>query len=67
MFRMWMGRRSGWPDARGIVVASPRSGHGFKFESMVGEVLADLVTQGTCKLDLSLFDISRFQGASATP
>ncbi|WP_046863642.1 hypothetical protein [Microvirga massiliensis] len=62
-----MGRRSGWPDAPSIVVASPCFGHGFKFESLVGEMLADLVTQGICKLDPSPFDINRFQGASVTP
>ena len=46
-------------------MASPCSRHGFKFASVVGEVLADLATTGSSKLDLSLFDISRFEEASA--
>jgi sarcosine oxidase len=55
------------PDAPEIVVASPCSGHGFKFASVIGEVLAELATAGASKLDLSLFDISRFEGAFSTP
>ncbi len=54
------------PGAPEIVVASPCSGHGFKFASVVGEVLADLVTKGASELDLSLFDISRFEAAPTT-
>ena len=53
------------PQAPEIVVASPCSRHGFKFASVVGEVLADLATRGSSKLDLLLFDISRFEEASA--
>jgi sarcosine oxidase len=47
------------------VVASPCSGHGFKFASVIGEALADLATTGTSKLDLSLFDMKRFEETSA--
>jgi sarcosine oxidase len=50
------------PDAPQIVVASPCSGHGFKFAPAIGEILADLSLRG----DLSLrkateHDISRFR------
>ncbi|MEJ1158663.1 N-methyl-L-tryptophan oxidase [Prosthecomicrobium sp. N25] len=34
------------PADERILVASPCSGHGFKFASVVGEILADLVAQG---------------------
>ena len=32
------------PGAPEVIVASPCSGHGFKFASVVGEILADLAT-----------------------
>jgi sarcosine oxidase len=43
-----------------IVVASPCCGHGFKFSPVVGEILADLVTQGTTAHDISPFRLTRF-------
>ena len=48
------------PGAPAIIVASPCSGHGFKFAPVLGEVLADLVTAGTTGHDISRFRISRF-------
>lgn len=48
------------PDHPEVVVASPCSGHGFKFASVIGEVLADLATEGSSRFDLSLFKIGRF-------
>ena len=33
------------PDAPQIIVASPCSGHGFKFAPVVGEILADLAVE----------------------
>ncbi|QCI66720.1 N-methyl-L-tryptophan oxidase [Phreatobacter stygius] len=42
-----------------VVVASPCSGHGFKFASVVGEILADLATKGTTRHDLALFRLGR--------
>ena len=33
-------------DCPDIVVASPCSGHGFKFSCLIGRVLADLATRG---------------------
>lgn len=42
-----------------VVVASPCSGHGYKFASAVGEILADLAMDRTPALDLSLFRIDR--------
>ena len=51
------------PGAPEVVVASPCSGHGFKFASVIGEALADLAKKGSSKLDLSLFDMKRFEEA----
>jgi sarcosine oxidase len=43
-----------------IVVASPCSGHGFKFAGVVGEILADLATTGTTPQEISRFRLARF-------
>jgi sarcosine oxidase len=48
------------PDSEGAIVAAGFSGHGFKFASVVGEILADLALEGTTRHDLSLFRIDRF-------
>ncbi len=42
-----------------ILVASPCSGHGFKFAPVIGEILADLVIEGATSHDISRF---RFRG-----
>jgi sarcosine oxidase len=46
-----------------VVLASPCSGHGFKFASAIGEVLAELVLDGASRFDLSPFAVSRLTGA----
>ena len=46
-----------------VIVASPCSGHGFKFASVIGEILADLAKDGSTKSDLSLFRLRRFADA----
>jgi sarcosine oxidase len=43
-----------------VVIASPCSGHGFKFSSAIGEVSADLALEGKSRFDLSLFRLKRF-------
>ncbi len=48
----WIDRH---PTCASVLIASPCSGHGFKFSSVVGEILADLATHGTTSFDLSLF------------
>jgi sarcosine oxidase len=48
------------PQEPRVLLASPCSGHGFKFASAVGEVLADLVVEGRSRFDLSPFDPGRF-------
>lgn len=47
-------------DQPRVVVAAGFSGHGFKFCSVVGEIMADLVTSGTTRLDIGLFSLRRF-------
>jgi sarcosine oxidase len=53
------------PDAPQVVVAAGFSGHGFKFCSIVGEVLADLALAGATSHDISLFRLSRLTAAAA--
>jgi sarcosine oxidase len=48
-----------------IVIASPCSGHGFKFASVLGEILADLATKGAAGHDISRFRLDRL--LSKTP
>jgi sarcosine oxidase len=50
------------PSDPRIVVASPCSGHGFKFASVIGEVLADLATERTTRHDISRFRMDRLLG-----
>jgi sarcosine oxidase len=48
------------PHHPNVVIASPCSGHGYKFMSVIGEILADLVIAGETGHDISLFDVGRF-------
>lgn len=48
-----------------IVLASPCSGHGFKFASVIGEVLADLALGKAPANDISRFKLDRFRSLSA--
>jgi sarcosine oxidase len=48
------------PGAPQIIVASPCSGHGFKFAPVIGEILADLATKGGTRHDISRFSLGRF-------
>lgn len=47
-----------------VVVAAGFSGHGFKFCSVVGEIVADLVRSGRCRHELGLFRPDRFANPS---
>ena len=49
-----------------VLIASPCSGHGFKFSSVMGEILADLLTTGQTAYDISMFGVERLTG-SQTP
>lgn len=41
-------------DSPQIILASPCSGHGFKFASVVGEIVAELATSGATRHDISM-------------
>jgi sarcosine oxidase len=43
-----------------VIVASPCSGHGFKFASVIGEILADLVQTGETRHDIDWLGLGRF-------
>jgi sarcosine oxidase len=48
------------PEYPQVAFASPCSGHGFKFASVVGEIMADLAENGLTRHDISLFRLDRF-------
>jgi len=48
------------PGLPQVIVASPCSGHGYKFTPVMGEVLADLACGRTPAFDISGFALSRF-------
>jgi sarcosine oxidase len=47
------------PDAKHVAIAAGFSGHGFKFCSVVGEVLADLALEGATPHGIDLFRLDR--------
>ncbi|GGK77051.1 N-methyl-L-tryptophan oxidase [Mangrovihabitans endophyticus] len=53
------------PGHDAVSVACGFSGHGFKFVTVVGEILADLATTGTTGYPIGLFDPRRF--STVTP
>jgi sarcosine oxidase len=48
------------PGESDVWVCGGFSGHGFKFCSAVGELMADLVTTGESRFNLEPFRLSRF-------
>ncbi len=48
------------PDSANVVIASPCSGHGYKFASVIGEILADLAIDGATRHPIGLFSPARF-------
>ena len=48
------------PEWEHVLVASPCCGHGFKHSAAIGEALAERVTLGTSRLDLTPFSLARF-------
>jgi sarcosine oxidase len=47
------------PDRPNVAVAAGFSGHGFKFCSVIGEIMTELVVDGATRLDTSLFRLDR--------
>jgi sarcosine oxidase len=54
------------PEDTRITVLSPCSGHGFKFAPVVGDIAADLVSDGRTARDISHFSLERFGKQVAT-
>ncbi len=48
------------PESPRVILASPCSGHGFKFASIIGEILADLAITGETDKPIGLFSPRRF-------
>ena len=48
------------PDAPQVSLFAGESGHGYKFASVVGEILADLAIEGSTRHDIGLFRLDRF-------
>ena len=48
------------PDTDAAIVGAGFSGHGFKFCSVVGEILAELAVDGSTPHDIGLFRLDRF-------
>jgi sarcosine oxidase len=51
------------PEHPQVMVVSPCSGHGFKFSSAIGEIVADLLTEGSRRFDLTPFRLSRLMSS----
>jgi glycine/D-amino acid oxidase-like deaminating enzyme len=51
------------PDHPAVFIASPCSGHGFKFSIAIGELIADELMGEGRRFDLSPFRIDRFASA----
>ena len=48
------------PEHQHVVFGAGFSGHGFKFSTLIGQILADLTLSGSTPHDISLFKLSRF-------
>jgi sarcosine oxidase len=47
-----------------VIMAAGFSGHGFKFVSVIGEVMADLAQQGSTQLPVDFLSVARFCSSS---
>ena len=50
------------PEAPQVSYFTGESGHGYKFASVVGEILADLAIEGSTRHEIGLFRLDRFAG-----
>ena len=48
------------PGSPQVVVAAGFSGHGYKFSSVLGEILTDLAIDGGTAHDIGMFKLARF-------
>ena len=49
------------PNYRNVIIVSACSGHGFKFATVIGELVSDMLLERKTKYDISLFSLSRFR------
>jgi sarcosine oxidase, subunit beta len=49
------------PGIKGLYCCSGFAGHGFMHSPAIGELMAELITRGRTSLDISSYDISRFE------
>jgi sarcosine oxidase len=56
---------SAHPEHPQVVIACGFSGHGYKFCSVVGEILADLAIEGSTRHPIDLFSPARLNRADA--
>ncbi len=47
------------PGHKNIWLVSPCSGHGFKFSTVIGEIVSELALRGFTRQDISLFSLAR--------
>ena len=52
------------PDAPQVIVASPCSGHGYKFASVMGEILSQMACSERPPLDIGLFSLERLRAGN---
>ena len=55
------------PDSPQVSIAAACSGHGYKFCSVVGEIMADLAIEGSTGHDIGLFRLDRFDDSTVFP
>ena len=48
------------PADQRVVIASPCSGHGFKFSSIIGRIVAELTLAGGTDFDIDFLSLDRF-------
>ncbi|MEA2600949.1 MAG: sarcosine oxidase [Acidobacteriota bacterium] len=48
------------PDYPHVAIAAGFSGHGFKFCSVIGEIMSELILDGRASLDVDMFRLGRF-------
>lgn len=49
------------PEFPNVAIAAGFSGHGFKFSSVIGQILSELINNGTSEKDIRPFSINRFR------
>jgi sarcosine oxidase len=53
------------PNHENVLLVSACSGHGFKFSSVIGEVAAELLDRAATQIDISRFNLGRFEQSPA--